>query len=271
MSNAPLVSFITPAFNRPKELKTAICSCLAQTIDSWEMVIVDDHSDKADLKAIVENFKDIRIRYIAQENEKKGEAAGRQTAIENSRSDILITLDSDDINYPQRAARCFELLNSPSPKLLYTRVVHFSASNISGKAKKILQPHNPKLLEMINYITNPGTAFNRSAYNEAGAFYNQELMLATDYDQFLRMSKAGVHTFCLDELHVCYRKHTDAVTAGNLDKLHQAIMDVRIKNNIQPFSLDEIKKYALPELSFAVLHNEQQRALWCDDRWEARV
>ena len=267
MNDTPLVSFITPAFNRPKELKTAICSCLAQTIDSWEMIIVDDHSDKADLKEIVDDFKDIRIRYIPQESEKKGEAAGRQTAIENSRSDILITLDSDDINYPQRAARCFQLLNSPSPKLLYTRVVHFSASNISGKPKKILQPYNQKLLEMLNYITNPGTAFNRSAYLLAGSFYDHSLRLATDYDQFLRMCFAGVNILAVDEVHVCYRKHQNAVTSGADKELHNAIMQIRKQHDISPFPLESIGDYALPEIYNNIKENPRQRRLWTDDRW----
>ena len=270
MSDAPLVSFITPAFNRPDELKTAIFSCLAQTINNWECVIVDDHSDKANLKELVANFNDERIRYIAQESGKKGEASARQLAIENARSNVLITLDSDDINYPQRAARCHEILNSPVPKLLYTRVLHFSERNPKGRKKRLLQPFNQKLLQMMNFITNPGTAFNVLAYKEAGSFYREELMLATDYDQFLRMTKAGVHALCLDEIHVCYRKHRHAVTAGNFDELHQAIMAIRIKNNIPPFSLEEIKYYALPELSSAILNNEQQRLLWNDDRWETK-
>ena len=56
MSNQPQVSFITPAFTRPKELRSAIFSCLSQTIEDWEIVIVDDHSDKANLKDIVYSF-----------------------------------------------------------------------------------------------------------------------------------------------------------------------------------------------------------------------
>ena len=76
-------------------------------------------------------------------------------------------------------------------------------------------------------------------------------MLATDYDQFLRMAHAGVNTFCLDEIHVCYRKHKDAVTAGNLDKLHRH-NESTLKNNIQPFSLEDTK-IMLPELYSAIL------------------
>ena len=67
----PKVSFITPAFNRPQELKAAIYSCLSQTINEWEIVIVDDHSDEADLKKLVLNFQD-KERYIAQEKWKEG-------------------------------------------------------------------------------------------------------------------------------------------------------------------------------------------------------
>ena len=44
MTRKPSVS-LTSAQNRPKELKAAIASCLAQSIDAWEAVVVDDHSD----------------------------------------------------------------------------------------------------------------------------------------------------------------------------------------------------------------------------------
>ena len=76
-------------------------------------------------------------------------------------SDIFITLDSDDINFPQRAARCSDTLTGPIPKLIYTRVLHFSDSNPSKKERDFTT-FQSKLLEMINYITNPGTAFNRA-------------------------------------------------------------------------------------------------------------
>ena len=51
-----------------------------------------------------------RINYVKQDRGKKGEAAARETAIKNANSDILITLDSDDINRPHRAARYIQYL-----------------------------------------------------------------------------------------------------------------------------------------------------------------
>ena len=262
------VSFIIPAHNRCELLRCALGSCLAQTFESWEAVVIDDHSDKDDLKNLISSFDDKRIRYIKQKDGLKGEAAARQTGIEYAATDILITLDSDDINMPYRAGRCYELLNSKQPRLIYTRVCFFSANLVTGRPKPVFQPFNAKLLDMMNYITNPGTAFNRLAYNKAGSYYNIDLILATDYDQFIRMAHASVDIVGIDEVHVFYRKHPGAVTAKAGEKMHDAIMQIRINNAIEPFAIEDITDLALPELCNNVLDNPEQRALWVDDRWK---
>ena len=269
MNQSAKVSFIVPVYNRPKELKVALASCMAQTYETWEAVVVDDHSNEANITEIVGSLCDSRIRYVKQYADKKGEAAARETAIEKASTDIFITLDSDDINHPHRASRCFEVLNIDTPRLLYTRVHHFSEDNPSGKKKQIFQPFNSALFEMINFITNPGTAFNRKAYEAAGSYYNKSLALATDYDQFLRMARANVSIIGLDEIHVSYRKHSGAVTSGATDALHEAIMQVRVQNKVTPFSIDAIKSHALPELTKIILNSKKETALWKDDRWVA--
>tara|TARA_X000000950_G_C13852620_1_gene635191 strand:+ start:43 stop:849 length:807 start_codon:yes stop_codon:yes gene_type:complete len=268
MGNSPKVSFITPCFNRPKELNSALSSCLSQTFEDWEVIVLDDHSDTADLRKIVNNFNDSRIRYFPQSKGLKGEAAAREAAIEKASSDVFITLDSDDLNYPNRAARCLEILRGLTPKLLYSRVMHFGKNNPSGTIKPALQPFNAKLLNMYNYITNPGTAFNRSAYNLAGSHYDCSLELATDYDQYLRMSLANVNIMAIDEVHVGYRKHPGAVTSGKHLELHRAIMQIREKHKISPFPLQAIGNYALPEIYQNIVNNPNQKALWTDDRWK---
>ena len=266
-SSTPLVSFITPARNRPLELRAALASCLCQSFDQWEVVVVDDHSDQVDLAALVAAFGDPRIRYISQVPGVCGVAAARQLAIAEARSDILITLDSDDLNHPHRAADCYALLKLDTPRLIYTRVHLFSDQDPRGFAKPVFQPFSAPLLEMMNFITNPGTAFNRAAHIAAGGSYNQTLNLAEDYDQYLRMARAGVSVLGIDRIHVSYRKHAGAVTAGRTDALHKAVMQLRIQNNVTPSPLEAIAAHALPELFRNVIENPEQRALWRDDRW----
>ena len=120
---------------------------------------------------------------------------------------------------------------------------------------------------MVNFITNPGTAFTRKAFKAAGEGFRPDLTMAEDYDLYLRMARAGVAIQAVDEEHVSYRKHAQATTANRDADLHAAIMRVRALNQVTPFSLETIRAHALPELSSNLLNDQAQRALWTDDRW----
>lgn len=260
------VSFIVPVHNRAGELRAALASCLAQTFDAWEAVILDDHSTEP-VEAVVRGFADPRLRYHRQRADRRGVAAAREAAIALAHTPILITLDGDDINMPHRAGRCLELLEGAAPRLIYTRVRLFSSGTPGSRPKPVLQPFSAPLLERFNFITNPGTAFNRAAYAAAGASYNPGLAMAEDYDLYLRMSRAGVAINAVDEEHVCYRKHPGSTTAGQAAALHAAIMQVRRQHAVPPFPLEAIAEHALPQLAHTILHDPANRALWHDDRW----
>ena len=267
MSSTPAVSFLIPARNRPEKLKAALASCLAQSCDAWEALVVDDHSDTADLEELVNAFGDVRLRYSRLAKGEGGVSAARNKAIAVARSARLLTLDSDDLNHPHRVARCQELLDPDHPQLIYTRVRLFSAARPSGRPKPVLQPFSADLLEMVNFITNPGTAFTRQALEAAGGGFRTSLSLAEDYDMYLRMARAGVSIRAIDEEHVSYRKHPEAATRRRQGELHEAVMTVRRLNEVNPFPLEAIANHALPQLARNLLDNPDQRALWQDDRW----
>ena len=267
MTWTPEVSFLIPARDRPEELKAALASCLAQSLDGWEAVVVDDHSETADLQALVAGFGDRRIRYTRLANGETGVSSARNRAIALAHSSRLLTLDSDDLNNPHRAARCLELLDTSKPQLIYTRVRLFSANRPAGRPKPVLQPFSAALLEMFNFITNPGTAFTRKAFEAAGGEFRPSLSLAEDYDLYLRMARAGVTISAIDEEHVSYRKHAEATTRRRQTELHEAVMTVRRLNGVTPFPMEAIRTHALPELARNLLDNSDQQALWHDDRW----
>ena len=158
-------------------------------------------------------------------------------------------------------------LDAKQPQLIYTRVRLFSAAKPAGRPKPLLQPFSADLLEMFNFITNPGTAFTRLAFEAAGEGFNPNLTLAEDYDLYLRMARAGVTIRAIDEEHVNYRKHSEATTRRRQSELHEAVMTVRRLNEVRPFAIEEIRAHTLPELARNLLDNPDQRALWQDDRW----
>ncbi|WP_411869089.1 glycosyltransferase family 2 protein [Vulcanococcus limneticus] len=266
MTLEPRVSFIVPVRNRVAELRAALASCLAQSIDAWEAVVIDDHSEE-DVAAVVAALGDSGLRYYRQSSDRRGVAAARESAIARARTDILITLDADDLNHPHRAHRCLELLQIPGPRLIYTRVRLFIGSDGRNWPKPVFQPFNLPLLELFNFITNPGTAFNRLAYEVAGGHLDHSLAIGEDYDLYLRMARQEVSILGLDEEHVSYRKGGASTTAGREEAMHRAIMQIRRKHAVPPFPLEELRLHALPELCRNILDDPAMRQLWSDDRW----
>lgn len=89
----PFFSIIIPTYNRAEFLSGAVMSILDQGFTDWELLIVDDGSTD-NTKAIVNSFKDDRIKYIFQENAER--SAARNNGIDNAEGEYICFLDSDD-------------------------------------------------------------------------------------------------------------------------------------------------------------------------------
>jgi glycosyltransferase involved in cell wall biosynthesis len=80
-------------YNREKFLATAIDSVLKQTLEDWELIIIDDGSTDHS-KEVVLRYSDKRIRYFYQENKER--SAARNYGISQARGQYICFLDSDD-------------------------------------------------------------------------------------------------------------------------------------------------------------------------------
>lgn len=94
MIRKPFFSIIIPTYNRKNFLEIAIQSVLAQTFDSFELIIVDDGSTDGTKDMVQENFTDERIKYIFQENAER--SAARNNGIKKASGTWICFLDSDD-------------------------------------------------------------------------------------------------------------------------------------------------------------------------------
>src|SRR5262245_20604446 len=91
----PLVSVIIPCYNHAHYLGEAIESVLAQTVQDFEIIVVDDGStdSTADVAA-----RYPRVRYVRQNNQ--GLSAARNTGIKHGLGRFLVFLDADDLLLP---------------------------------------------------------------------------------------------------------------------------------------------------------------------------
>jgi glycosyltransferase involved in cell wall biosynthesis len=144
MSSDPMVSVTIPVLNGEKYLDQAIESVLAQTCDSWELLIVDDGSTDRS-REIAERFardwsgKIIVLDHPGREN--RGMMASRNLGLSRSRGQYIARLDADDVLQPT----AFEdqvavMVAHPSVAMTYGPVeIWLSWSSLESRADT-LQP-----------------------------------------------------------------------------------------------------------------------------------
>jgi glycosyltransferase involved in cell wall biosynthesis len=92
----PRITCVVPTYNRARTLATAINSVERQTVQDWELVVVDDRSND-NTAALVQSYveRDCRIRYTRNAN-RQGPAGARNFGAGQARGDWIAFLDSDD-------------------------------------------------------------------------------------------------------------------------------------------------------------------------------
>jgi glycosyltransferase involved in cell wall biosynthesis len=108
----PKVSIIIPCYNCEDTLQEAVVSCYSQDLSDtdFEIVLVDDCSKdhtREKMTELAAKYPNIRLFF---HDENKGGGATRNTAVENSLSDVIFCLDSDDLLPPRTLAKMLSFL-----------------------------------------------------------------------------------------------------------------------------------------------------------------
>ena len=123
MNPSPRVSVIIPFLNGEKFIQEAIDSVIAQSFDSWEVLLIDDGSSdySTDIaREYAEKFPD-KIFYLEhEEHQNHGTCVSRNLGIRQSKGDYIALLDADDVWLPHKLERQVALLDSyPDVGMLY--------------------------------------------------------------------------------------------------------------------------------------------------------
>ena len=105
-----MFSVIIPTYNRGESLDKALKCLFDQTLENFEILVVDDGSNDNAKEVVENNQKNFsHLYYFHQKN--KGPSSARNLGARNSSRDYLIFLDSDDFVYRNWIAEFNNLIN----------------------------------------------------------------------------------------------------------------------------------------------------------------
>ena len=133
MNEKPLISVITPTYNRAHLLPRAVTSVLNQTYQNFELIIIDDGSNDG-TQDVVRTFSDTRIRFIRYENN-KGLSAAMNIGWDSVRGRYVCKLDDDDELMPDALETLidkFSELSSEGVGILRFDCIDAETGNFSG-------------------------------------------------------------------------------------------------------------------------------------------
>jgi len=220
------VSIILPVYNGEKYLECSIKSCLNQTFENWELLIIDDNScDRSAEIAIKYEAQDRRIRYYKNDVNKKLPATLNK-GFSLARGKYL-TWTSDDNYYRNDALeKMLKALEVGKAEFVFTAQSVVNEKDELIEEQRIFE--NPKHLIWRYNIVGACFLYSRKVYETIGD-YDTTLFLGEDYDYWLRVFRVFKAVYLDENLYV-YRKHEGALTATHRIGQHEALEKVLLKN-----------------------------------------
>lgn len=255
MNSNPLVSIVIPTFNRKRYVCDAIDSCLAQTYQNCEVIVIDDGSTDGTGDHLRGEYGD-RIRYIRQENQ--GPAIARNTGIWQARGDYIHFLDADDQLAANKVDTCLRLfLQRPDIDVLHT-YYQFVASD--GRTRVETSPF-PRFTDDIfcellrltgNHILISSTIIRTAVLREIGGFqHDPGFRSAEDWDLFLRL--ASKHKFYALNERLVYRRMHDGMLSD--DRLQGALGRLKTVENARGYGWERCMSAEAFDRKLAARHH----------------
>lgn len=231
--DGPLVSAVTPYYNRAETIQKTIASVLGQTFQNFEYIIVDDGSiDEKSIK-VFDKIENPKIEKIRQKNQ--GVAAARNAGIAQAKGKYIICLDSDDNLDPTYIEKMAALLETnPECDIAYSHIQSFGFDNEIYREPEF----DAKKLYRGNFLTT-AAMFRKEYWKKAGG-YKPEIGYE-DWELWLNMVEHGACARLFPEAIFHYRREGESRYTHDLKKDRENAKKIR---ELHPRYLQNIKKFS---------------------------
>ncbi|MCH2021988.1 MAG: glycosyltransferase [Saprospiraceae bacterium] len=207
------ISFIIPVYNRPDEIKELLESMVQQTVNTFEIIIVEDGSDNKCDRICQEFQHKLDLKYFYKENSGPGQS--RNYGYEKAKGNYCIFLDSDCVlpqdyfrivqsvlneDYvdafggPDRAHSDFSILQKA---INYSMTSFFTTGGIRGSSEKLNKFH-PRSFNM---------GYSRTVFDTTQGF--SKMRFGEDIDMSIRILQNGFKTRLIKDAYVYHKRRTN--------------------------------------------------------------
>lgn len=208
----PLVSIITPTFNRADFIEQAVNSVLAQTYPEFELLIVDDGSTDNTREKLAAVLEDSRVSYFYQENQ--GQSVARNLALEHAKGEYICFLDSDNYWPENKLALQVDLFGqNPEVDIVYgdNIIIDEQGQEINRKNMKRYSGYIAKWMVKDNCVSMNTAMARRKCFDEMGGMSGLR-RVADDYGLWLKFS-SRYQFFYIPEYLAYYRVMPDQISS----------------------------------------------------------
>lgn len=206
-----LVSVLIPTYNQQSFISKAVESAMAQTYQSIEIIIADDHSTD-ETKQIVAPYlaNDSRMRYVR--NEKNlGRVANYHNALyTHAKGDYVVILDGDDYFLNERFLELsVAAIQQQTDTVLFVKCGYVKFKTWLNKAAPV-EPDTSWTFEKTsagNYLKHIG----QFGFNHLGMLYHRKTALSADFYS-RNLISSDMDSF----FRLCLQNPHDKVLIGNL-------------------------------------------------------
>lgn len=206
----PLISVVMSVYNEEKYLQEAIDSILGQTVQDFELIIVDDCSTDR-THEILREYQDPRIHVVWNE-ENKGLTVNLNLAVSLAKGRYIARMDGDDRSHPDRFEKELRYLKDhPEMKLISCRTETFGREHLRSDIQG--DPEYLRCRMLVRpVLAHPGFLAKGEVFRELGFRYDESFRQAQDYDLAARLSRRYAIGICPEVL-LEYRAHEGQVSS----------------------------------------------------------